>query len=353
VKLKTNPTCIGTGLLALDVIVNGNPQTPPKYFAGGSCGNVLTILAFLGWDSFPIARLADNNASKEVISDLKKWNVNTGLITRKEDGSTPIIIHRILKDKEGKPKHRFEFRDPDTGAWLPRYKPVLSAGVQEITKSHPKATVYYFDRANRASIDMAKVNRENGALIFFEPSSNNEPRLFREAMQVCHIVKFSHERVSNYHELYPESQAILEIETLGKDGLNYRFSKTKKNAGWKKLKSFIIKEEDLVDAAGAGDWCSAGIIDLLGKNGAKTLLKAKNSEIEYALKYGQALGALNCCYNGARGLMYNLAIDEVKRFTTALITGKLKAPLCKSVSVKQETSKQNSKGKPKLLSSLY
>ena len=48
------PTVVGTGLVALDVVVSGDDV---KYFAGGTCGNVLTCLSYLGWDAKPVARL--------------------------------------------------------------------------------------------------------------------------------------------------------------------------------------------------------------------------------------------------------------------------------------------------------
>ena len=58
-------------MVALDVILNGNPLSKPKLQAGGSCGNVLTILSFLGWKSFPIARLSKNSGTKSIVQDLK------------------------------------------------------------------------------------------------------------------------------------------------------------------------------------------------------------------------------------------------------------------------------------------
>jgi sugar/nucleoside kinase (ribokinase family) len=303
--LDTIPICTGTGLLALDVILNNNLNAPPKLHAGGSCGNVLTILSYLGWKSFPIARLAKDDASNELISDLQRWRVNTGLIFQKKEGSTPIIIHRILKDREGKPKHKFEFRNPTTGAWLPGYKPVIAKDVAEITKNHPKADVFYFDRINRASIELAKFNKNNGALIVLEPSSIGDIKLFKEAIEISHIFKFSKDRIKNYNELFPIQQAFLEIETLGKEGLRYRFDKTKKAKKWKFIESFKLDENLLIDSAGAGDWCTAGIINSLGENGASSFYESENDDIESALEFGQALGAINCCYDGARGAMYN------------------------------------------------
>ncbi|MBK7635904.1 MAG: hypothetical protein IPJ13_17690 [Saprospiraceae bacterium] len=93
-KTEKKPICVGAGLVALDVVINGNPKIPLKLFAGGSCGNVLTILSFLNWETLPIARLNVNNASQELLTDLKPWNVNTSLITQSSDGSTPIIIQK-------------------------------------------------------------------------------------------------------------------------------------------------------------------------------------------------------------------------------------------------------------------
>jgi len=179
------------GLVALDVILNGSPDTAPKVFAGGSCGNVLSILSFLGWRSYPIARLKKNRAADELIEDLLKWQVNTDLVFIKDDGSTPIIIHRIFKDKSGNPTHRFEFRTPDRKQWLPSFKAVVNGDVELIKKTISKTKVFYFDRISRSSIELAKYYREKGGLVFFEPSSMTDERLFVEALQTSDIIKFS------------------------------------------------------------------------------------------------------------------------------------------------------------------
>ena len=118
------PTCFGAGLIALDVIMNGSPKTLPKLSAGGSCGNVLSILGYLNWNSYPMARLANNQAGVELIRDFKRWEIHLDYLRVNKEGSTPIIIHRILRDKSSKPIHRFEFRDPDTKKWLPQLKPI-------------------------------------------------------------------------------------------------------------------------------------------------------------------------------------------------------------------------------------
>ncbi len=71
----------------------------------------------------------------------------------------------------------------------------------------------------------------------------------------------------------------------------------------------------LEDAAGAGDWCSSGIIYQLVRNKKREFHRLKYEDIEFALNFGQALASLNCYYVGARGIMYNLT---KKRFNNSI-----------------------------------
>ncbi len=313
---KSGLTCVGTGLVALDVILNGSPSTPAKLCAGGSCGNVMSILAFLGWNSKPIARFSENTASKNLFEDFKKFEVDTSLISLSNDGATPIIIHRILKDKYGKAKHKFEFKVPHTNIWLPSFKPVLASKVNNIIDKQPFTNVYYFDRVSRSSIELAKFYKSKGALIFFEPSSISDSKQFVECLEVADILKYSNDRISNYSELYPEPKVPLEIETLGKEGLKYR-RKSNIRKDWKKIKPFNI--ENPVDAAGAGDWCSAGIINEICGHGYNLFDKIEESIIERALTIGQAFGGINCMFDGARGVMYNMDLESFIKSTEALV----------------------------------
>lgn len=328
IRIKKIPnrrsTIVGTGLVALDVILNGAPTTPAKLCAGGSCGNVLSILSFLGWESKPIARLSDNGATEKLFKDFLNFEVDTSLITTTEDGKTPIIIHRILKGKDGSPRHKFEFKVPNTNEWLPRYKPVLASNVEKLVNRQPIANVFYFDRVSRSAIDLAKYYKENGALIVFEPSSlKKDDKHTLECLELTDIIKFSHERINNYSELFPQPHSRLEIETLGKDGLQYRL-KSDKNSYWKKIPPYTI--ELIVDSAGAGDWCTSGIINELGFDGISSFREATEDDIIRALKIGQALGSINCKYDGARGIMYNIATDSLIEIVEAIINDKPEVP---------------------------
>ena len=209
-----NPVCIGTGLVALDVIISSLSNSPTQFLAGGSCGNVLTILSYLGWSTFPIARLSNNVATELLLEDLEKWNVHNDFLKIDNTGSTPVIIHRILKDLKGQPKHRFEFKNPENGKYLPSFKPCLAKSVTQIVEASQTPNVYYFDRINRASIELAKEYKNNGAIIFFEPSSIKDLKGFNECVMVADIVKFSDDRITNYEDYFPTAKAGFEVQTL-------------------------------------------------------------------------------------------------------------------------------------------
>src|ERR1700674_1586838 len=94
---KLGPGVVGTGLVALDVVLNADRDSgcSLQCFAGGTFGNVLTVLSYLGWQATPVARLSPGPAAEQVSSDLRQWNVATDYLSVDADGSTPTIIQRI------------------------------------------------------------------------------------------------------------------------------------------------------------------------------------------------------------------------------------------------------------------
>ena len=94
------PLILGTGLLALDVIVGADPGRPATLAAGGTCGNVLTVLSFLGWDALPIARLNGDAASRLLCEDLERWGVSLKFVDRTPCAPTPIIVQRNQRGRD-------------------------------------------------------------------------------------------------------------------------------------------------------------------------------------------------------------------------------------------------------------
>jgi sugar/nucleoside kinase (ribokinase family) len=291
----------GTGLVALDVVFSPGSKTP-QLWAGGTCGNVLTILGFLGWQAFPIARLAADSAASYVKADLSKWQVKDQFLHLEPTAETPIIVQKIKRNADGKVSHRFSCNCPECGAWLPSYRPVLATAAEQAAEAISKPKIFFMDRVSRGALLLAHSCAKKGALVMFEPSGFGDKKLFEEALQVAHIVKYSNDRIDRMEGIARKS-ILLEIQTLGEDGIRYKSSlENCKTTGWEELKAIPVN--DLMDAAGSGDWCTAGILDKLGKSGLRGLTTINRNMLNSALAYGQALAAWNCRFEGARGGMY-------------------------------------------------
>jgi fructokinase len=314
--MHPRPVVAGVGLIALDLLLKDSEVQSQSMWAGGSCGNVLIILSFLGWDSFPVAHFAMDVNSSFLIRDLKRWKVHDDFIFRDIRGSTPIVIER-LHDDTSAPFHEFEFTCPNCGSRLPRLKRVELPFCKRITRDVPQTQVFYFDRASKSAVELAKQVRKGGGLVVFEPHRLGTDSTFRESIRSAHIVKYSYEQVNGKEVA---RNAILEIQTFGAEGLRYRLRrKNRRSSGWIRLPAY--REEPIVDTAGAGDWCTAGLLDKIGRKGLIGLEKASNGRVRDALMFGQALGALCCKFDGARGLMYNMGAEEMRKLAARLKEG--------------------------------
>ena len=294
------PVCTGAGLVALDVIFNGDLGNP-KFLAGGSCCNVLTILSYLGWNSVPIARLGKDTEGDRIIEDMKKWNVITKFVEKDLKISTPRIIEKVYSGKN--PRHTFSLKCSH-GKWLPDRRSYLLESLKQIENKIPPSNAYYFDRATPSSLLLARQQKENGALVVFEPPRLSDDKNFKKCMEIADIVKHCYDLKSNSNSL--NLRIPLEIQTMGEKGLRYRanvLGQTK----WSELPALPV--DKLVDAAGSGDWLTAGLIHMLRNH--KLLEQVTEKKLEYALNFGQTLASLNCNYIGARGIMYNMSKSKL------------------------------------------
>jgi len=317
---KKGPVALGTGLIALDIVATDRPGMELRYWAGGTCGNVLTILAYLGWRTYPVATLGDDAAVTFLLEDLKRFGVNVRFLRRSPARHTPIVVEKIRTRGSGAPRHRFVWTCPACGAWLPGYQALVAREAREIAKVIPTPTVFFFDRVSRGALDLAHASAERGALVVFEPSGIRDERLFREAVALSHIVKYSHERLGHLREAATYPSPFLEIETLGCEGLRYRIRDGSKAASrWREIGAYSV--EDLRDTAGAGDWCTAGLLHALAAQGVTCPKGPTEKEIEEALRLGQALAAVKCRYEGARGAMYALSKKKFEAAVMASLNG--------------------------------
>jgi len=313
--VRKQPTCIGIGFVAADVVEGSSEEFVA---AGGSCGNVMAILTWLGWKSFPVTRMGNDWAARVIRKDLLSVGVQDEFLSKESSIQTPIVIQRFIEDPEGKRVHRFSLACPECGGWLPRYRPTTLAQADEVTKSSIVAKTLYMDRVSPAALRVASWAKEKGALVLFEPSSVGDERQFQHAVDLCHILKFSYDRLGHVCDLRETQSPKIVIETLAEQGLRFRW-----RGHWTDLPAFNTPR--FLDGAGAGDWCSAGIIHRIGMTGAKILDSLQKPQLLGALRFGQALAAINCGFEGARGAMMAMTQAQLAKRLVGLAAKKPEA----------------------------
>jgi sugar/nucleoside kinase (ribokinase family) len=317
------PRVFGAGLIALDLVISSDPQVPVRSWAGGTCGNVLSILAYLGWDAFPIARLNGDPASARVRADMEHWGVRLDHACCSPTAHTPIIVQEIRRGRDGRPSHRFSWSCPRCGEWLPGFKAVTIEAADAVFPALKKASVFFLDRLSRASLNLAERASAEGAIVIFEPSGKGTDKLFTEAFRLAHIVKYSDQRLAASDTAIEGSSAsLVEIQTLGERGLQYRHRIRRSWSDWLHLNA--IAAPRLKDSCGAGDWCTAGLIATIASHGQAGLRKLGAKELREGLRYGQALAAWNCGFEGARGGMYAVSREDFQQQVADLLSGRLK-----------------------------
>ena len=312
---------VGTGLLALDLVVRSNARGPIGSWAGGTCGNVLAILAYLGWDAYPVSRMNGDAAGQRVCADLSRWGVHLDWIACSPTTDTPIIVQEIRTGSDGRVGHRFSWSCPSCGGWLPAFKPITGEAVGRVKTVLKETDVFFIDRLSRAAVTLATDAAALGAVVVYEPSAKSSGRLVEEAIGVAHIVKYAEARRHEFPEVMIEkSGAWVEIQTMGERGLRYRHRFGRKWSDWRHLAA--VGAPRLADTCGAGDWCTAGLIARAAAGGQQALRRGGAGRIRTALRYGQTLAAWNCSFEGARGGMYAVTRPTFEHHIELLQSGR-------------------------------
>ncbi len=191
----SRPAVVGTGLVALDIVFGSQAEESIGRWAGGTCGNVLTILSCLGWASYPVARLAEDEQALDLRQDLSSWGVHLDYVYQAASGSTPVILQHIRRDDRGEIIHKFSFKCPRLRPSVTEVSSGSQAGCQQDacrTCRRRKFSSSIGARAPRLTWLLGF--RAGGAIVVFEPPSQGDPALFEQAAGLAHIVKYSHER---------------------------------------------------------------------------------------------------------------------------------------------------------------
>lgn len=310
---STQQKILGVGLICIDIIIRQGKSL--RYYNGGSCGNVISALSFLGWDSDLITRRHEDIAGDILKINFDKIGVNH-IEVGKKPSHTPRIIEKLTIKKGEYLGHDFLLKCPDCFQELPKLKLINTTEIKPIIQSLYRYGALYTDRISAGIRSLRDNFNQHGAWTIYEPNSFRNINAFLKNAKESTIVKFSSEKIpfeiaNRLRSLADESKILIIVQTLGENGLRFCFRKrNKKLSSWINLPAQPIT--NLVDIAGAGDWCTAGtIINLLSIHPKSPNWLTEN-EVISALQYGQALSAISCSFVGGQGLIYaDKNIDKI------------------------------------------
>lgn len=297
---KIRLTCLGAGTFPLDNLMVKHADGVVEHInqhVGGTCGNVMSILAWMGWHTLPAARLDDSEAGLLIKADLESYGCDTCYLTNTPDGGTTIldIIHKTGRD--GKPKMTLTAHSPRGGRFV-NYRFWTMKQAQTLFDSLDQMPdVFFFDRCAPGNILLAQLFHERGVLVYYEPDEAVD-RNFLRAVAASDIIKFSNERHPNvsFTDSYADK---LFIQTLNREGLRYRL----RGGEWKQLAP--ICNPHAVDGEGAGDWTTSALIHALGKHGLPRITDLHSTLVEACLMEAQQVASDSVSYLGAKGLIHH------------------------------------------------
>ena len=297
--------CLGSGAYNLDtVVVRDYPEGPAaKRFTervaveevGGTCGNVMCLLAAWGVEAYPQACLDDSPEGLRMTADLARYGCDTRFVTNTPDGGTTLlrVTHKLNPDGS---RHIGVRVGSPGGSHFPRRKFLrvrdqAPSFVEALTREFIP-DFYFFDTPAAAHRYIARELRQRGTTVWFEPSAVST-NADMESVRLSDIVKFSAEEIpdTSFTDGFRDK---LFIQTLGGDGLRFRFL----DGTWKTLPP--VPNARVVDTEGAGDWTTASVIHGLALAGRR-LDGMSEKEIRRILEDAQRSASESVSYLGPKG----------------------------------------------------
>lgn len=276
-------TVIGTGIFNLDIIVVREypewPATRPFVEkevlreVGGTCGNVMCMLATMGWKVRPVACLDDSAEGLKITEGLKRFGCDCTYVSNTPGGGTTLLHCTHKKDADGNHVMSARAGSPGGSRFPQRHflrardeAPAFLAALKDAP------AVFFFDDPAAGNKALAKGLKARGSLVYFEPSriaSNTD----LEAVRLSDIIKFSDENVPDvsFADAYPDK---IFIQTMGPKGVKIR----EKGGAWYVIEG--MRNKAVVDTEGAGDTFTSAFINALADG--KTVADAAREAMKMA-----------------------------------------------------------------------
>ena len=303
-------TCLLSGNFALDTIVTRtypndfilgrrNPfvETVVTECVGNTCGNVATILPYLGVQTFPIGHFDLSEQGLQIKNDLQRYGADIRFVENSENGGTTLLRCTHKRDKMTG-EHTTSFRATSPGSRFPKRRFIHVSGeapaFMESLDFVPD--VFFFDAAEAGLRYLAGELRKRGTLVYFEPESDADRKKFLKAIDVSDIVKFSHEKVSDLSFIEQYHNKLF-IRTLGAEGLEFNLC----GQGWVRVASF--PNDNVVDWEGAGDWTTSQFIACLCERDILSVAKMTIDSVKECLEIACETASRSVSYLGSKGMI--------------------------------------------------
>jgi sugar/nucleoside kinase (ribokinase family) len=300
-------TILGTGIFNLDIIsVREYPQgyqhnrifteNLVKEEAGGTCGNIMCMLAYMGWQTYPLTKLDNSEEGLKMTESLKGFGCDCRFVTNTEDGGTTILTIKHGLDEDGNKMTRVMHGSPG-GSRFPRrrFLRLRDQAPKFLEKLDFVPDVFFFDDPAAGHRYLAKELKAKGSLVYFEPERIPEKPMLK-SVEVSDVVKFSVENVQDV-SFTDGFKDKLFIQTLGAEGLRFNL----KGQGWVNLPP--VENDNVADWDGAGDWTTSAFLDALSKADALSIEKMTVEIVKDALEKAQAVASKSVSYIGSKGMI--------------------------------------------------
>ena len=285
-------TIIGTGIFNLDIIVvREYPKLPAMrpfvdkevlQEVGGTCGNVMCMLATMGWKALPVACLDDSAEGLKITEDLKSFGCDCTYVSNRAGGGTTLLRCTHKKDPDGHHVMSVRAGSPGGSRFPKRHFLRARDEAPEFLAALKNApAVFFFDDPAAGNRALARGLKERGALVYFEPSKV-ATNVDLEAIRLSDIIKFSDENVPDvsFADAYPDK---IFIQTMGPDGVRFK----EKGGDWYTIEG--MKNDSVVDTEGAGDTFTSAFINAVAEG--KTIADAAREALAMASRSVGFLGS--------------------------------------------------------------
>lgn len=286
------PTIIGSGRYSAERAIlteypnRFNMHKRNKYIeriayedVGGSCANILCVLANKGWTAIPQAMFYDCTDGFRLESRLQYYGCDTQHVQLSHEGSLVSNYIRYEYDsKTGKPviKHNLFGLFGTDNSWRQ-----LKVGEEVDTflcHINDVPDIYYYDVDAEGNRCIADRLRKQGSIVIFLHLNKDSITHHGNAVNVSDIIVFH----SNYKidsKFCYRYQDKLFIQFLESDGVNFKLG----TCDWVHMPS--IDTEGIIDWDGYNDIAAALFIRALYRNGSPSVQKLSIDDVQDALMY--------------------------------------------------------------------